>query len=95
MRVIHKQTLQGFRPSIPNDARILSVQMQGNGMCVWYTVDPEAPALPVKRLLVVETGGEVPAEDQYTFVATVQDGPFVWHVFERLDAARAATTGEG
>lgn len=61
-------------------AGIIHVGMQ-NMVTFWAVVDPEAPK--VRRVFrLFGTGHPVP--DDYVPVGSVFDGPFVWHLFERV-----------
>ena len=70
---------------VPAGAKFLTAQIQlsayvgGGGIMLWGLVDPEAP-LEARTIQIVGTGHEVPANARY--IATVQDGALVWHVFE-------------
>ncbi len=67
---------------LPMFSQVLDVQMQNGKICLWALQDPEA-FKDVRNFLVCGTGGVLnyrPHEIQY--LATVQDGQFVWHVFE-------------
>lgn len=66
---------------MPEGAQILTAQMQNGFLQLWAMVQPDKP-LEQRRFEVFGTGEpiELPAESPY--VATVQDGPLVWHVFE-------------
>jgi hypothetical protein len=65
---------------LPCGSRILSVQDQGGALCLWAEVDPDKCSMP-RYFTVVETGGEVPNGNP-TYLATVQMGSYVWHVYE-------------
>lgn len=69
---------------MPQGARILSVGNQNKPyhICVWALVDPSA--IKIKRTLYIfGTGQPVPqAITGSSFVGTVFDGPYVWHVFK-------------
>jgi hypothetical protein len=65
--------------SIPADARLVAVAMQGPRIFGWFVVDPSAPSEP-RAYRVLGTGHDVPEDG--THVGSVFDGPFVWHVFE-------------
>lgn len=70
--------------TMPANAEILAAQMQGSAPCLWALVDPDAP-METRLFAIVGTGH--PATDRVLFenyIATVQDGPFVWHIFEVL-----------
>ena len=68
--------------SMPKDPEILSVQYQGQQLCVWAMVEPENVKKPY-RFLIFGTGSPLPNEHWGTYLATVQDPhrPLVWHVF--------------
>lgn len=59
----------------------LTVQYQGDTICVWAIVNPDAP--PNKYRLYVEgTGWESSKISYDTYIGTVQDGGgYVWHIF--------------
>jgi hypothetical protein len=69
--------------SMPRGAQVLSVQMQNGKLTVW-ALCPAATAVHESRTFhVFGTGHDLPeAADSRTFVATVQDGNYVWHIFE-------------
>jgi hypothetical protein len=69
---------------VPEPARILSVQVQGGGPCLWALVDTAGPERVV-YLRIFGTGQPIDAAELalMDFVATFQDGPLVWHVFRR------------
>ena len=68
---------------IQEGAEILHVEMQGVIPTVWALVDLDQPV--VGRCLKIRgTGHEV--EDGLRHLATFQQGPFVWHVFEEGQA---------
>jgi hypothetical protein len=66
----------------PRGTRWLSAQMQNGRLCVWATVDPNQPD-ESHLIRIIGTGNPFPAAAQsgMVFVGTVQDAPFVWHVF--------------
>lgn len=82
--ITDEQTVQ-----IPGGGKkILSVAMQGGTtmtggrLCVWVIVDDEAQPAPV-RFAIVGTGNPFPRNVAPAwFIGSVQDDPFVWHVFE-------------
>lgn len=67
---------------MPKGARILCVQVQNGTLCLWALVNP---ALPKEQKFVAVLGtGYERSEAQianYTYLGTVQNPPFVWHVF--------------
>jgi hypothetical protein len=69
---------------MPAGARILHVGIPpgSNKPQVWALVDPDKPMLP-SQLVFFDTGQPLPeAIDEYRYVGTFYDVPFVWHVFE-------------
>ena len=68
----------------PLDAEVLSAQMQDGKLCIWVK-QPEpviaTRVLQQRTFLVVGTGRSL--KGIFTHIDTVQDGSFVWHVFEK------------
>lgn len=69
--------------SMPNEAQILSAAFQGEQLCLWAIVIPTRATTP-RSIAIYGTGNEIPTYTDDVHIATVQHGPFVWHVFERL-----------
>lgn len=68
------------RVDMPVGAKPISVQCQDGTVCVWAEVDPKIRSVSTHRFYCVGTGyGDVP-EDK-TFLGTVQQGAFVWHIY--------------
>jgi hypothetical protein len=66
---------------MPRGARILHAGMQGHTACVWALVDSEAPK--VERVFrVVGTGNPLCGDGLMEHIASFQEPPFVWHLFE-------------
>jgi len=55
------------------------VAMQGTKICIWAEVIDGAP-LVERHFIVAGTGH--PVDDATTYIGTVDQLPFVWHVFE-------------
>ena len=66
--------------SVPFDAKFLHAGVQGDNLFIWMLVDPSVET--VKRLFTVYGTGDEVYSDETSYLATVQMGPFVWHVFE-------------
>ena len=65
---------------MPDGAVILAFQLQmGSGLVVWAIVDTEAP-IQLRQLELCGTGH--PLGEVGTYIGTVQQGRFVWHLFE-------------
>jgi hypothetical protein len=89
MRTIYKYQISA-RPHVqllatPKDWEPLSVQAQGNCICIWAMIDTDEPMVD-QRVYVVATGEEldVPAAAKYLGTAQFLDGGLVWHVFGTL-----------
>ena len=83
MRTIHKYTIARTGMSqipVRRGAQLLDVQIQNDAMCIWAEVDTDAD-YEERAFLVFGTGWEMPMVTM-VHIATVQDGPFVWHVYE-------------
>ena len=86
MQTIWKFDLNGPQDrqtiNMPLGATILSVQMQGSTPSIWALVD-DAEARVGKRIIhIVGTGFPCPGLVARQFLATVQAGRFVWHLFD-------------
>lgn len=75
-----------FPLSLPDGARILKVDFQGDQLCLWALGDTNVK--PVTRMIrVFGTGHPIGTENpnvtmnKLVFIDTVFHGPFVWHVF--------------
>jgi hypothetical protein len=81
VRTIWKYPLPASgRVSMPAGSLIRTIQMQGDAITLWAEVDREA--LSVERVfLVAGTGSSIP-EQIVNYVGTVQQPPYVWHVYE-------------
>jgi len=70
-----------FSLELPIGARILHVESQAGTNCLWALVDPKAPK-ELRHFRLAGTGHPI---DDYAIgdhIATWQDGPYVWHLFE-------------
>jgi len=91
MKTIHKYPLKVAGQQtveMPADAQILSVQMQGQKLCIWALVTPTLPMVD-RKIEVFGTGkpvSELPMAGR-NFLGTVQTagGALVWHVFEKIE----------
>ncbi len=90
MKTIHKfhLALLAHQPHsiwMPDGAEILSVGEQDNSLVVWAIVDQDAPKVTY-QFAVYGTGQPLPLDFDHNrkgnrFLGTVQQGPYVWHVF--------------
>ncbi len=83
--IIYKYTLEiaGIQTlQVPAGARLLTAQMQGDALRLWAIVNPDNP--PEHRTFLISGTGNPFPEGTAAYIATVQQGPFVWHIFEVL-----------
>jgi len=86
MKVIHKFPLKltdSQQIKMPERAEILSVQMQGGVPCIWAQVDTDYD-LETRLFYIYGTGHRMDDFAVMKFIGTVQEGQFVWHVFQVL-----------
>jgi hypothetical protein len=78
---------------MPRDAQILSVQFQGHTACMWAMVVPERKMV-MRHFRIFGTGHPIEMEPQndLVHVATFQQPPFVWHLFEVVPPAPPPAT---
>lgn len=85
MRTIHKYPIQiaDEQPvEMPICAKVLSVQVQGNQVCLWAEVDTNRIA-ETRRVFIFGTGRPIPSSLDARYVGTfqIQDGALVFHVY--------------
>jgi hypothetical protein len=94
IRTIWKYTFAIYdhvRLSLPKGAQILRVAMQDREPTIWALVDPSTP-LETVELRVFGTGFQTDATEfenlhhRLHYLGTVDDGPLVWHVFQKVPA---------
>lgn len=82
MKTIYKYPLT---PTLllPQDAVILKADMQLGNMYIWALVNPNEIFKEERKFECIGTGHHFEYDRiQYTFINTIFDGPFVWHIFE-------------
>ena len=87
MKVIYKYELSEHRMtfSIPAHAEVLCVQVQRGMPCLWMLVDTYYGDVGAKdRTFVIEGTGNEFEGHNIKYIGTVQQGVYVWHVFEEL-----------
>ena len=67
--------------AMPGGAGVLSVQMQGNTPTLWALVDTDAQR--ELRSFVVWGIGHEHNTAPGSYVGTIQEGQFAWHIFEK------------
>lgn len=83
--IIHKQVIDFGGPhcvDLPADAMILHAAMQRGAFCIWYMFNEYSRPTREKRQFEIVPTGKPTNCDPSTHVATVLDGPYVWHLFE-------------
>ena len=85
MRTIHNYPLyvgKSIECWLPAGAKVLKVDRQGQALCLWAEIEDSAPF--ERRLFsVFGTGHAMPDHVPLTFIDTVFDGSYVWHVYEQ------------
>ena len=95
MATIYKYKLQPGRTvlDLPDGAKVLTVQMQGDDACLWALVEPHKPT-GSRFFDVYGTGHPAPA-DPGDYVATFQQrnawGALVFHVFDATRTESSAS----
>ena len=79
---------------IPEGGQVLTAQVKDREICMWVLVDPEAKRVQ-KRFVVWWTGFLFQESTPVRYVATVQGGPLVYHVFEVPDQPQAGAEPGG
>ena len=86
MKSIFKYQISYSAPTeiqLPMDSKVISADLDPHGdLCIWALVDPENTMIP-RVFMVVGTGWSMEDEiDNWEFIGTVRQGPYMWHVFE-------------
>lgn len=71
---------------LPKDAQVLSIQKQGEGVYLWALFEEARQHDTSMRVFFrMGTGSKYPYRQEAIWhIATLQDGCFVWHWFEKL-----------
>jgi hypothetical protein len=87
MKTIHKYKLDMNGSSFRSYEGMtpLHVDYQGGFLCLWAEVETTAKDIDVP-FRVIGTGFTLPS-DNYKHFATVQNPPFVWHVYLGITSA--------
>ena len=78
-------TIGDFTLELPQNAQILTVQIQNREPFMWIEINPELPTK--KRYFAVHgTGHDIPDATEKKYIGTFQDaeGILIWHLFEIL-----------
>lgn len=82
-RAIYKYRFEisdDVRIELPAGAEVLHAEMQHGEPTLWVKVNPKA--VKIVRFFRVVGTGQLFDDDRLTHVATFQQPPFVWHMFE-------------
>ena len=70
---------------LPKDSSILSLKVIGDDLNLWFKFNPALKiTLESYTIRIVGTGFETPT-DGFSYIDTIIDGMFVWHVFIKQD----------
>lgn len=70
-------------PEIPVGGKVLHVGIQEGAPCLWVLVDPEAEK-EHREFMTYGTGHYIRDVHEIDYIGTVDDGAFVWHVYEEM-----------
>lgn len=89
MKVIYKYPISLRRVKteilLPSGFKYLDIQVQDGKLVLWALVDRDVESSQIVTLYTHGTG--IPVEDESTvktYLKTVRDGRFVWHIFGDL-----------
>ena len=90
MPIILKHELRGVvdkrqKVSLTVGCKIIKVDFQGPKICMWAIHHGADYPVDERTFVIVPTGLDTPHVDFRTYLGTVQDGMFVWHVFEVME----------
>ena len=91
MKVIYKEQLSITNHqiiSLPMDSKILTVQMQKESVCLWYSRDATSAQIDcIDRHIRIIGTGNLYDDEGLKYIGTVQmaGGNLIWHVFEELE----------
>lgn len=84
MKTIYKYPLilkERQQIELPTSAKFLSLQVQDGTPTIWCMVDTSMQSTYMASVYIFGTGHEVTCSEDCTFLGTVQQGSYVWHVF--------------
>ena len=85
VRTIWKFPLDKVGPiEMPWRSEIIHVGLQDDVLCLWAEVDLSNMTPQLRRFTIVGTGQPIP--DDWKYLSTWQEPPFVWHLYERFDS---------
>lgn len=75
------RTIDFQNVAMPTGARILCCQNQHGDITLWAEVDADAKH-EMRTFAVVGTGNPMPTNVGLRYIGSVQQLPFMWHVYE-------------
>ena len=71
---------------LPLNGNVIKVDVQNDEVCIWvlFHEEDEKNTEP-RKFQIVGTGEPFDAEHRLMYLDSVQQGPFVWHIFEEYD----------
>lgn len=83
MKKIWKYSVQAMQSTVlqlPPDAKVVRFAPQDGKLCVWveYVVDDQ---FPIARVFDIFGTGH-PFPDTARYVASCENGPYIWHLYE-------------
>jgi hypothetical protein len=67
----------------PEFSKIIDIQIQNGQVCLWAKVDPDKGFKEVKqKFSILGTGWDADDVQVEQHLKTIQEGPFVWHIFD-------------
>ena len=67
--------------TLPRGASVLHFAIQDGMFTIWALVDPRQEKQDIRRFEIIGTGHDT-YRRSYEYMGTIQDGSFVWHMFE-------------
>ena len=76
---------------MPKGSEVLHVDVQRGDATIWVLANPDNPK-EERTFRIVGTGNPFPDANDMKYIATFQQPPFVWHVFEPKHASEPERT---
>lgn len=86
MKTIHKYKLTDTTTlvNMPSGSVVLDCQLQNGVATLWVLVHDDTAQLCCRAFTMISTGDLIDPTLQLTHISTIQDGTYVFHVFERI-----------
>jgi hypothetical protein len=66
------------------DAEILTIQNQGGLLTLWEKHEVEQKKPSIERIIRIVGTGHLFDDKKLKYITSVQQGIFVWHIFEKI-----------